>query len=76
VLPNATETKIFVTGNARALRHFIEMRGDAAADTEIRRVAVDLLRVLRCDSPHLFGDYELRDLPEGGQATLTEFRKV
>jgi thymidylate synthase (FAD) len=76
VLPNATETKIFVTGNARALRHFIEMRGDAAADTEIRRVAVDLLRVLRSDSPHLFGDYELRDLPEGGQATQTEFRKV
>ena len=24
VLPNATETKIFVTANARALRHFIE----------------------------------------------------
>ena len=32
VLPNATETKIFVTANGRALRHFIEMRGDAAAD--------------------------------------------
>ena len=26
VLPNATETKIFVTANGRALRHFIEMR--------------------------------------------------
>ena len=26
VLPNATETKIFVTGNVRAWRHFIEMR--------------------------------------------------
>ena len=39
VLPNATETKIFVTANARALRHFIEMRGDAAADVEIRKVA-------------------------------------
>ena len=29
VLPNATETKIFVTANARALRHFIEMRGSS-----------------------------------------------
>lgn len=34
VLPNATETKIVVTGNARALRHFIEMRGDVAADAD------------------------------------------
>jgi thymidylate synthase (FAD) len=31
VLPNATETKIFVTANARALRHFIELRGNRHA---------------------------------------------
>src|SRR5512143_4061281 len=36
VLPNATETKIFVTGNARSWRHFLEMRGNPHADTEIR----------------------------------------
>ena len=46
VLPNATETKIFVTANARALRHFIEMRGDAAADVEIRRLAIAVLDAL------------------------------
>lgn len=76
ILPNATETKIFVTGNARALRHFIEMRGDAAADAEIRKVALAVLRVLQADSPNLFGDYKIVDLPEGGQATTTEYRKV
>lgn len=76
VLPNATETKIFVTGNARALRHFIEMRGDAAADAEIRRVAIAVLKLLQEDSPNLFGDYRLVDLPEGGQAVTTEFKKV
>ena len=27
VLPNATETKIVVTANARALRHFLKVRG-------------------------------------------------
>ena len=32
VLPNATETKIFVTANARALRHFIELRCNEHAD--------------------------------------------
>jgi thymidylate synthase (FAD) len=76
VLPNATETRIFVTANARALRHFIEMRGDAVADVEIRKVAVAMLELLRVEAPNLFGDYEIRELPEGGTATHTEHRKV
>lgn len=76
VLPNATETQIFVTANARALRHFIEMRGDASADAEIRKVALEILKTLQDESPNLFGDYSLVDLPEGGQAATTEHRKV
>src|SRR5437762_1377818 len=76
VLPNATETKIFVTANARALRHFVEMRGDAAADVEIRRLALAILKLLQADSPNLFGDYAIVDLPEGGQAAATSHRKV
>lgn len=76
ILPNATETRIFVTGNARALRHFIEMRGDAAADAEIRKVALAMLKLLAEESPNLFGDYRLVDLPEGGHAVTTAFRKV
>src|SRR5262249_43829450 len=47
VLPNATETKIFVTGNARALRHFIELRGSEHADVEIRKVAVAILELMQ-----------------------------
>ncbi len=76
MLPNATETKIFVTANARALRHFIEMRGDAAADVEIRRLAIAVCKLLQQEAPNLFGDYTLLDLPEGGQAVTTEHRKV
>jgi thymidylate synthase (FAD) len=76
VLPNATETKIFVTGNARALRHFIEMRGDPAADVEIRKVAVAMLKILKAESPSLFGDYTVLPLPEGGEAASTNYRKV
>lgn len=76
VLPNATETRIFVTGNARALRHFIEMRGDAAADAEIRKVALAVLRLLQAESPNLFGDYTIVDLPEGGQSATTSHPKV
>jgi thymidylate synthase (FAD) len=76
VLPNATETKIFVTGNARALRHFIELRGSEHADVEIRKVAVRMLRILQRESPSLFGDYQLVPLADGTHATRTEHAKV
>ena len=76
VLPNATETKIFVTANGRALRHFIEQRSDPAADVEIRKVAIAVLRLLQADSPNLFGDYSITDLPEGGETATTPHRKV
>jgi thymidylate synthase (FAD) len=59
VLPNATETKIFVTANARALRHFIELRGSQHAEPEIRKLAVQVLNVMQKEAPHLFGDYKL-----------------
>jgi thymidylate synthase (FAD) len=76
VLPNATETKIFVTGNARALRHFIELRGSEHADVEIRKVAVEMLRIMQRESPSLFGDYTLVPLAGGGFATHTDHVKV
>ena len=76
VLPNATETKIFVTANARALRHFIEMRANEHAETEIRTVAGLMLDQLRQAAPSLFGDYELLDLPDGTRAARTTYRKV
>lgn len=76
VLPNATETKIFATANARALRHFIEMRASRHAEVEIRKLAVQVLRLLQQDAPHLFGDYELVPLPDGTFEAVTAHRKV
>jgi thymidylate synthase (FAD) len=76
VLPNATETRIFVTANARALRHFIEMRGAEAADVEIRKVALLVLDLMRRESPALFSDYEQVPLPDGGRAIRTAHPKV
>lgn len=61
VLPNCTETKIFVTGNARAWRHFLELRGSIHADAEIQRLAIAVLKVLQAESPNLFGDYSVTD---------------
>jgi len=76
VLPNATETKIFVTANARALRHFLELRGSRHAEPEIRKLANILLEVLQRESPHLFGDYRRIPLPDGTFEIVTEYRKV
>ncbi len=76
VLPNATETKIFATANARALRHFIEMRGSRHAEPEIRKLAVAVLRVLQTEAPNLFGDYQLVPLPDGTFEAATPHRKV
>lgn len=76
VLPNACETKIFVTANARALRHFIELRGDEHADTEIRALAIRILQILKEQAPAIFGDYEIVRLPDGTQVARTANRKV
>ncbi len=76
VLPNATETKIFMTANGRALRHFIEYRGAPDAEPEIRKVAVQVLEIMRDEAPNLFSDYSLEALPDGTQAATTEHKKV
>jgi len=76
VLPNATETKIFWTANARALRHFIEMRASRHAETEIRQLAVQVLEIMQKEAPHLFNDYELTPLPDGTLEATTKHRKV
>jgi len=76
VLPNATETKIFVTANARALRHFLEQRGSAFAEPEIRKLAGVLLEVLQKDAPNLFGDYSKSPLSDGTFELSTPYRKV
>lgn len=77
VLPNATESKIFVTANARALRHFLEYRGAPDAEAEIRKVAVALYEIMRVEAPHLFGDYSLQPIGNGtGMSISTEHKKV
>lgn len=76
VLPNCTETKIFVTGNARAWRHLLEMRGSVHADAEIRRLAIALLAVLQKEAPNLFGDYRVLKADNGRDYIHTDYHKV
>ncbi|MBZ5600592.1 MAG: FAD-dependent thymidylate synthase [Acidobacteriia bacterium] len=62
VLPNATETKIIITANARALRHFFKVRGSIPGDVEMREAAAAMFKVVRDDAPALFSDFSLKDL--------------
>lgn len=72
VLPNATETKIVVTANARALRHFLKVRGAIEGDLEMRLVAAELLRKVTSDAPLLFGDFRIDYLADGTPIVLYE----
>ena len=73
VLPNATETKIVVTGNYRAWRHFIGMRATEHADVEIRSLAVECLRQLMEVAPTVFGDFEIGTLADGTEVATSPF---
>ncbi len=65
VLPNATETRIVVTGNYRAWRHFVAMRASEHADVEIRQLAIACLRELATVAPNVFADFSISTLPDG-----------
>src|SRR5829696_5115480 len=73
VLPNATETRIVVTGNYRAWRHFIAMRASEHADVEIRDLAIACLKVLQAEVPNVFADFEIRELPAGSEVASSPY---
>jgi thymidylate synthase (FAD) len=76
VLPNATEVKIVVSANVRAWRTMLELRLGEGAEQEIRRLAVEILKVLQAEAPHLFGDFEIYRADDGGDAGRVGFHKV
>jgi len=76
LLPNETEAPMVFTGNVRALRHIIEMRADAHAESEIRNLALRIFLCLRTADPILFGDYEFGELPDGTYTVTTKNRKA
>jgi thymidylate synthase (FAD) len=65
VLPNATETKIVVTANARAIRHFLEVRGSIEGDLEMRRVSKLMYSMVLNDAPALVQDFRGQALSDG-----------
>ena len=54
VLPNACETKMICTFNARSLLNFFAVRCCNRAQWEIRDVACQMLDLVKAQAPHLF----------------------
>jgi thymidylate synthase (FAD) len=65
VLPNATETKIVVTANARALRHFLLVRGSILGDFEMRAVSTLIYKMLHSEAPSFVADFKSSALADG-----------
>jgi thymidylate synthase (FAD) len=65
VLPNASETVIVATINARALRHFLRVRGGIVGDAEMRCVAAALLEGIRPEGPALFCYFSIEYMMDG-----------
>lgn len=73
VLPNATETRIVVSGNYRAWRHFIAMRASEHADVEIRALAINCLRLLHEKVPNVFADFTISKLGDGSEVASSPY---
>ncbi len=54
VLPNASETKMVMTMNARELMHFFSLRCCRRAQWEIRALADQMLQLVKVQAPSLF----------------------
>ncbi|MFL5614706.1 MAG: FAD-dependent thymidylate synthase [Gemmatimonadaceae bacterium] len=76
VLPNATETKIVVTANARAWRTMLELRTGEGAELEIRRASIAILRLLQCEALGFFSDFEIYEAEDRREAARVIYHKV
>jgi thymidylate synthase (FAD) len=76
VLPNSTETKIVVTGNARAWRTMLELRSSEGAEFEIRRLAVMLIELMKREAPSFFSDFEIYRAADRKDAAKLSYHKV
>jgi len=64
VLPNAVESQIVASANFREWRHIIGLRGKAQAQWEIRKVAIEILKILKKHAPNVFGDFKIDEEKE------------
>jgi len=60
-LPNALESQIVFSANFREFRTVFNLRLEKAAQWEIRRVCLEMLKILQQHAPSVFGDYIINE---------------
>ena len=75
ILPHALETAGVWTGNYRAWRWFIELRSNAAAEDEVRRLAEHIYWAIRPLAPAYFDDFTSTTV-RGIDELTPQYRKV
>ena len=68
VLPGGIVSEIVLSANFREWRHVFEVRCHPRAHWEIRRVCLEMLRILKREAPIVFADFHLDE--ERGMAEL------
>ncbi len=58
VLPNATESEIVISANFREWRHIFELRGHPTAQWEIRKIIIEIYKILRNEARSVFFDFK------------------
>ncbi|HOK03107.1 MAG TPA: FAD-dependent thymidylate synthase [Spirochaetota bacterium] len=61
ILPNALESQIVFSANFREFRTVFNLRLEKAAQWEIRRVCLEMLKILQQHAPSVFGDYIINE---------------
>jgi thymidylate synthase (FAD) len=76
ILPHCIETRVTYTANMRAWRWFVELRSSEQAEPEIRRLAEQVLFVLKDLAPVYFDDFRLDKIYDNIPVWKPEHHKV
>lgn len=77
VLPTALESKLGMTGNLRAIRFLLELRGAEDNVLEQRLVMEQICNIVQRAAPGVFDDFKIRVADDGFPVVYTErFHKV
>jgi len=57
ILPNATASEIVISATFREWRHFFWVRTNPRAHWEIRKIAIDMLTIMKKEAPLVFWDF-------------------
>jgi len=62
ILPNATTSEIVISANLREYRHIFEVRCHPRAHWEIRLICLEMLRILKRETPIVFWDFDIDEV--------------